>query len=148
MEFNAQRYRYSSRRAVVYGVKGMVATGQPLAAQAGLEILKKGGNAVDAAVATAACLTVVEPTSNGIGGDAFALVWNEGKLHGLNASGFSPKMTDASVLLSAGLKEVPKFGWHSVTVPGAPSAWAELSKKFGRLPLPGVLARHSQACLG
>ena len=75
---------------MVFAKKGMVATSQPLAAQAGLEILKKGGNAIDAAIATAACLTVVEPTSNGIGGDAFALVWSKGKLHGLNASGPSP----------------------------------------------------------
>jgi gamma-glutamyltranspeptidase/glutathione hydrolase len=139
VKFDSQQYRYQSRRTVVYGIRGMVATGQALAAQAGLDILKKGGNAVDAAIATAACLTVVEPTSNGIGGDSFALVWSGGKLHGLNASGFSPAKTDATVLLSAGLKEVPKFGWKSVTVPGAPSAWAALSKKFGRLPLTDVM---------
>ena len=139
MKFDALRYQYASRRTVVYGTRGMVATGQPLAAQAGLEILKKGGNAVDAAIATAACLTVVEPTSNGIGGDAFALVWVDDKLHGLNASGFSPKASDLSVLTAAGLKEVPKFGWYPVTVPGAPSAWAALSEKFGRLPLTEAL---------
>jgi gamma-glutamyltranspeptidase/glutathione hydrolase len=118
----------------------MVATGQPLAAQAGLEILKKGGNAIDAAIATAACLTVVEPTGNGIGGDSFSLVWSGGKLHGLNASGFSPASADASELLSKGLKEVPQLGWYTVTVPGAPSAWAELSEKFGKLPLAEVMS--------
>ncbi|MCI1113709.1 gamma-glutamyltransferase, partial [Stenotrophomonas maltophilia] len=74
-----------------YAKNGMVATSQPLAAQAGLDILKKGGNAIDAAIATAACLTVVEPTSNGIGGDAFALVWVKDELYGLNASGPAPQ---------------------------------------------------------
>jgi gamma-glutamyltranspeptidase/glutathione hydrolase len=139
MEFNARQYKYPSRRTLVYGSRGMVATGQPLAAQAGLEILKKGGNAVDAAVAAAVCLTVVEPTANGIGGDSFTLVWSGGKLHGLNSSGYSPKATDALVLLSAGFKEAPKFGWYSVTVPGAPAAWGELSEKFGELPLSEVM---------
>ena len=89
-QFDSLAYSYPSRRNVVYGKKGMVATGNPLAAQVGLEILKKGGNAIDAAIATAVTLTVVEPTSNGIGGDAFALVWTGGKLHGLNSSGPSP----------------------------------------------------------
>ncbi|HDK27200.1 MAG TPA: gamma-glutamyltransferase, partial [Candidatus Atribacteria bacterium] len=85
MNFDPLYFPYPSRRIVVYAQNGMVATSQYLAAQAGLEILKKGGNAIDAAITTAACLTVVEPTSNGIGGDAFALIWNRGKLHGLNA---------------------------------------------------------------
>lgn len=84
-------YPYPSRRMVVYAKKGMVAASQPLAAQAGLEILKRGGNAIDAALAAAASLTVLEPTSNGIGGDAFALVWAQNKLHGLNASGPAPR---------------------------------------------------------
>ena len=139
MEWNVSRYRYPSRRTVVFGHHGMVATGQPLAAQAGLEILKKGGNAVDAAIATAACLTVVEPTSNGIGGDAFALVWIKDKLHGLNASGYAPQKADPNVLKKSGLTAVPKYGWYPVTVPGAPSAWAALSKRFGRLSLAEVL---------
>jgi gamma-glutamyltranspeptidase/glutathione hydrolase len=139
MNYNALRYTYPSRRTLVYAKNGMVATGQPLAAQAGLEILKKGGNAIDAAVATAACLTVVEPTSNGIGGDAFALVWVKDRLHGLNASGFSPAAADASVLTKQGLKEIPKHGWFPVMVPGAPAAWAALSIKFGKLPLAEVL---------
>jgi gamma-glutamyltranspeptidase/glutathione hydrolase len=140
MDFNALRYMYPSRRTVVFGNRGMAATGQPLAAQAGLDILKKGGNAVDAAVAAAACLTVVEPTSNGVGGDNFALVWMKGKLHGLNSSGHSPRAADASALLSAGHKEMPQYGWHPVTVPGAPAGWAALSRRFGKLPLSEVLA--------
>ena len=88
--FDSLCYPYASRRSVVYGRRGMVATGNPLAAQAGLEILKKGGNAIDAMIATAAALTVVEPTANGIGSDAFALVWVKGRLYGLNASGPAP----------------------------------------------------------
>ncbi|RKQ35890.1 gamma-glutamyltransferase family protein [Oceanobacillus halophilus] len=117
----------------------MVATSQPLAAQAGLDILKKGGNAIDAAIATAACLTVVEPTSNGIGSDAFALVWTKGKLHGLNSSGRSPKSISIDILKEKGLEEIPTHGWVPVTVPGAPGAWAELSARFGKLPLTEVL---------
>jgi gamma-glutamyltranspeptidase/glutathione hydrolase len=117
----------------------MVATSQPLAAQAGLEIIKKGGNAIDAAIATAACLTVVEPTSNGIGSDAFALVWVNDKLHGLNASGFSPNSISIDRLKESGYAEIPKYGVIPVMVPGAPAAWAELSSRFGKLPLSEVL---------
>lgn len=139
MHFDALLHPYPSRRTTTYGKKGMVATSQPLAAQAGLEILKKGGNAIDAAIAAAACLTVVEPTSNGIGGDAFALVWTEGKLHGLNASGPAPKKLSGHELLAKGYREIPELGWETVTVPGAPAAWASLSQRFGRLPLTLVL---------
>ncbi len=88
MEFAA--YPFASRRSAVLASRGMVATSQPLAAQAGLTTLHAGGNAVDAALATAATLTVVEPTSNGLGSDAFALVWDGGRLHGLNGSGRWP----------------------------------------------------------
>ncbi|ABR46901.1 Gamma-glutamyltransferase [Alkaliphilus metalliredigens QYMF] len=140
MQYDALHYPYPSKRNVVYGKKGMVATSQPLAAQAGLEILKKGGNAIDAAIATAACLTVVEPTSNGIGGDAFALVWTKGKLHGLNASGPAPRKLSVEALKKDGYEEIPKYGWIPVTVPGAPSAWGELSRRFGKLSLCEVLA--------
>jgi gamma-glutamyltranspeptidase/glutathione hydrolase len=139
MNFNPQEYKYCSRRSVVYGNRGMVATSQPLAAQAGLEIIKSGGNAVDAAIATAACLTVVEPTSNGLGSDAFALVWIKDKLHGLNASGYSPYSISAEKLKERGINEIPKYGVIPVMVPGAPAAWAELSEKFGKLPLEEVL---------
>ena len=84
LKFDTLKNDYPSRRSVIYGRKGMVCTSQPLAAQAGLDIIKQGGNAIDAAIATAACMTVLEPTSNGIGSDAFALVWTKGELHGRN----------------------------------------------------------------
>jgi len=133
--FNPDFNPYASHRSVVYGKNGMVATSQSLAAQAGLEILQKGGNAIDAAIATAACLTVVEPTSNGIGGDAFALVWTKGELHGLNASGPAPMSASIEAVKALGHEKIPQFGWLPVTVPGAPSAWAALSKRFGKLSL-------------
>ncbi|WP_044893239.1 gamma-glutamyltransferase family protein [Bacillus alveayuensis] len=132
-------YPYPSQRMTTFANKGMVATSQPLAAQAGLDILKKGGNAVDAAIATAACLTVVEPTSNGIGGDAFALVWIKGELYGLNGSGPAPIHISIEAIKERGYEQIPSHGLIPVTVPGAPSAWAELSKRFGKLPLTEVL---------
>jgi gamma-glutamyltranspeptidase/glutathione hydrolase len=137
--YDSLYHPYASQRSTVYAKNGMVATSQPLAAQAGLDILKKGGNAIDAAIATAACLTVVEPTSNGIGGDAFALVWTKGELHGLNASGPAPASISIDAVKELGHEEMPKFGLIPVTVPGAPSAWATLSKRFGKLPLSEVL---------
>ena len=140
MQFDPMDYPYASRRMVTYGARGMVATSQQLAAQAGLQILREGGNAVDAAIATAACLTVVEPCSNGIGGDAFALVWVHGGLFGLNGSGPAAQKADAASLWKQGHKAMPRFGWQPVTVPGAPGAWAALSKRFGRMPLAKVLA--------
>jgi len=109
----------------------VVCTSQPLAAQAGLRMLADGGSAVDAAIATAITLTVVEPVSNGIGSDAFAIVWDGRRLHGLNASGRSPAGWTPEYF---GGNAVPALGWNSVTVPGAVSAWAELHAKFGRLP--------------
>ncbi|RYG73057.1 gamma-glutamyltransferase family protein [Lentibacillus lipolyticus] len=139
MSFQHQFYPYANTRSETYAKNGMVATSQPLASQAGLTILKKGGNAVDAAIATAACLTVVEPTSNGIGGDAFALVWMKGELHGLNGSGRSPRSISIDAVKADGYEEIPKYGWTPVTVPGAPGTWAELSERFGKLPLKEVL---------
>ena len=124
MNFNPMINQYPSKRNVVYGATGMVATSQPLAAQAGLEILRQGGNAIDAAIAAATCLAVVECGFNGIGGDAFALVWTGGKLHGLNASGPAPKNISAEKLWAKGFQEMPKYGFEPVTVPGAPPAWA------------------------
>ena len=123
-----------SSRPPVYARGGMVATAQPLAAQAGLEILRQGGNAIDAAIATAAALTVCEPTSNGIGGDAFALVWDGAELHGLNGSGAAPALLSLESLAQRHLTKMPTHGWLPVTVPGAPRAWADLHARLGRLP--------------
>ena len=139
MNHSAQHYPYASRRTLVYGRRGMVATSQPLAAQAGLQILQAGGNAIDAAIAAAACLTVTEPTSNGIGGDAFAIVWFNQDLHGLNASGPAPTMLSLEALHRRGMNEMPVHGPVPVTVPGAPAAWAALAEAFGRLPLTTTL---------
>lgn len=111
--------------------RNVVCTSQPLAAQAGLRMLADGGNAVDAAVATAITLTVVEPVSNGIGSDAFAIVWDGRELHGLNGSGRSPAAWTPEYF---GGDRIPMLGWNSVTVPGAVSAWVELHTRFGRLP--------------
>jgi len=124
------RFPYPSQRMPVLA-RNVVATSQPLAAQAGLRMLLKGGNAVDAALATAICLTVVEPTSNGIGGDAFAILWDGEQLNGLNASGRSPKAWGPERF--SGRRSMPTRGWDSVTVPGAVSAWVALSDRFGRL---------------
>jgi gamma-glutamyltranspeptidase/glutathione hydrolase len=110
----------------------VVSTSQPLAAQAGLAMLAAGGNAVDAILATAITLTLVEPVSNGIGSDAYAIVWDGEKLHGLNASGRSPAGWTPEYF--AGQKTVPVRGWNSVSVPGCVSAWRELSLRFGKLP--------------
>ena len=126
MRFDAFSYRYPSRRGLVYGTRGMVATSQPLAAQAGLDALKKGGNAVDAAVAAAACMTVVEPTTNGLGGDMFVMVWSKGKLYGLNASGISPQGLTAEMVRAMGYEKMPQRGWLPVMVPGMVAGWAAL----------------------
>src|SRR5687768_7592377 len=127
-------FPYASRRMPVIAPRGVVATSEPLAAQAGLSMLQAGGNAVDAALATAIALTVVEPTSNGIGSDAFALVWDGGTLHGLNGSGRSPGGATLEALRASGHTEMPQRGWWTVTVPGAPRAWFDLHQRFGRLP--------------
>ena len=127
---------YPSRRSPVMAAN-LVATSQPLAVQAGLAMLARGGNAVDAAIATAMALTVVEPTGNGLGSDAFAILWDGRRLHGLNASGRSPAAWTPDRF--RGAAAMPELGWDSVTVPGAVSAWVALARRFGRLPLP-VLA--------
>lgn len=131
---------YPVTRRPVYAQRGMVASSQPLAVQAGLQILQVGGNAIDAAIATAATLTVVEPTSNGIGGDAFALVYSGGQLHGLNASGGAPKSLSLELLELQHAGRMPKFGWTPVTVPGAVRGWIDLHERFGQLDFAEVLA--------
>jgi gamma-glutamyltranspeptidase/glutathione hydrolase len=111
--------------------QNIVSTSQPLASQAGLQMILKGGNAVDAAIAAAITLTVVEPTMNGIGSDAFALLWDGKKIVGLNASGRSPASWTSELFSQQ--EEMPLHGWGSVTLPGAVSAWIELSKRYGQL---------------
>lgn len=110
----------------------IVATSQPLATEAGLIMIRQGGNAVDAALAAAICLTVVEPTSNGLGSDAFAIVHDGEQLAGLNGSGRSPAAWNHNRFQH--LFAMPEMGWDSVTVPGAVSTWAALSGRFGKLP--------------
>ncbi|TMG77800.1 MAG: gamma-glutamyltransferase family protein [Betaproteobacteria bacterium] len=116
-----------------------VATSQPLAAQAGLQMLAEGGSAVDAILATAITLTLVEPVSNGIGSDAYAILWDGKELHGLNASGRSPAAWSLDYF--RGQKTVPVRGWNSVSVPGCVSAWLELHRRFGRLPFERLFER-------
>jgi gamma-glutamyltranspeptidase/glutathione hydrolase len=128
---------YASRRSPVLA-DNLVSTSQPLAVQAGLSMLARGGNAVDAALAAAATLTVVEPTGNGLGSDAFCILWDGKELHGLNASGPAPAGWTPDRF--RGHDAMPFRGWESVTVPGAIAAWAELSDRFGKLDLATVLA--------
>ena len=127
-------FPYASQRMPVVASHGIVATSEPLAAQAGLWMLRQGGTAVDAAIATAIALTVVEPTSNGIGSDAFALVWDGAHLHGLNASGRAPAAHTLERFAAEGHTSIPERGWRSVTVPGAPAAWKDLHDRFGKRP--------------
>jgi len=124
-------------RSEVIAAHGMVASSHPLATQIGLEILKQGGSAVDAAIAVNAALGLMEPTGNGIGGDLFAIVWDakSKKLYGLNASGPAPKKLSLDYFQKNNLSEYPEFGPLPVTVPGAVAGWSELHKKFGKLPI-------------
>lgn len=133
MDLDFSALPYPSVRQPLFAPRGVVATSQPLAAQAGLAMLQRGGNAVDAAIATAAALTVVEPTSNGIGSDAFALVWDGARLHGLNGSGRSPAALSYDLVQRGGHSSMPVRGWLPVTVPGTPAAWRDLHQRFGRL---------------
>ena len=120
-----------SRRSPILA-KNVVATSHPLAAQAGLLMLSLGGNAVDAALAAAITLTVVEPTGNGLGSDAFCILWDGKSIHGLNASGRAPMAWSPEYFKD--YEKVPFHGWNSVTVPGAVSGWVSLSERFGKLP--------------
>jgi gamma-glutamyltranspeptidase/glutathione hydrolase len=134
---------FNSRRSPVLARGGMVATSQPLAVAAGLSILSAGGNAADAAIATAAALNVTEPTSTGIGGDAFALYYDAAtnSVSALNGSGRAPEALDLSLLAREGFTDtLPRYHAHTITVPGACSAWCDLVETKGRLDLPTVLA--------
>jgi len=128
---------YPSRRSPVLA-RNVVTASQPLATQAGLRMLARGGNAMDAALAAAITLTVVEPTGNGIGSDAYCILWDGRELHGLNASGRSPAAWTPERF--ADHTAFPRRGWESVTVPGAVSAWVDLSEKFGKLPFEELFA--------
>ena len=133
---------YASARLPVFA-RNIVATSHPLAAQAGLRMLVAGGNAVDAAIATAACMTIVEPCSNGLGSDAYCILWDGQRLHGLNASGPAPAAWTREFFVGKygeGATAPPPRGWDSVSVPGAVAAWAALSKRFGKLPFADLMA--------
>ena len=141
MKFDPLYQPYSSNRYCITAKNGVVATGSGLAASAGLSVLRRGGNAVDAAVACAAALTVVEPTANGLGSDAFALVWMKDRLYGLNASGPSPYgISLEDVRRRSTESRMPVYGWVPVTVPGAVGGWAALVERFGKLTLAEDLA--------
>jgi gamma-glutamyltranspeptidase / glutathione hydrolase len=131
--------KYPTYRSPVFA-RNIVSTSQPLAAQAGLRILMQGGNAVDAAIAAAAALTIVEPVSNGLGSDAFAIIWDGKKLHGLNASGTSPASWDQAYFKRKHNGAIPQRGWDSVSIPGAVAGWAAMHAKLGKLPFEQLLA--------
>ncbi|MES2887272.1 MAG: gamma-glutamyltransferase family protein [Pseudomonadota bacterium] len=133
---------YTSQRAPVFG-RNVVATSHPLGAQAGLRVLSQGGNAVDAAVAAAAAMTVLEPVSNGLGSDAFGMVWDGRALHGLNASGCAPQAWSPAYFqgkYGAQTTAPPVRGWDTVTVPGAVASWVALSRRFGKLRFAELMA--------
>jgi gamma-glutamyltranspeptidase / glutathione hydrolase len=134
--------RNFSTRSEVIAQNGMVCTSQPLATQVGLDVLKRGGTAIDAAIAANAALGLMEPTGNGIGGDLFAIVWDAKtqKLYGLNASGRSPKSLTIKYFKEKGLKKIPAYGALPVSVPGCVDGWFELHKKFGKLKMDEILA--------
>ena len=138
---------YASRRSPVFA-RNIVSTSHPLAAQAGLRMLQAGGNAVDAAIATAAVMTIVEPCSNGLGSDAFCILWDGRQLHGLNASGPAPAAWTPEYFArkyGADAKAPPKRGWDSVSVPGAVAGWMALHERFGKRPFAELLAPAIEA---
>jgi len=134
------RTGYPSLRLPVFA-RNVVSTSHPLAAQVGLSLLRRGGNAVDAAIGAAAAMTVLEPCSNGLGSDAFCILWDGQKLHGLNASGPAPAAwtPDYFCRKYGEARTPPMRGWDSVTVPGAVGAWVELSRRFGKLSFGDLL---------
>ncbi len=134
-------HNFASRSEVI-AQHGMVATSHPLATQIGLDVLKSGGTAVDAAIAANAALGLMEPTGSGIGGDLFAIVWDAktGKLYGLNASGRSPATLTLDYFKEKGLGKIPSLGPLPVNVPGCVDGWFELHTRFGKLPMTQILA--------
>jgi gamma-glutamyltranspeptidase/glutathione hydrolase len=145
---------YPTVRSPVFA-RNVVSTSHPLASQAGLRMLLQGGNAVDAAIAAAAALTIVEPVSNGLGSDLFAILWDGERLQGLNASGVAPAAWDPAYFARRHGGEIPMRGWDTVTTPGAVAGWVALSKRCGRLPFADLLAPaielaergHGVACI-
>ncbi len=135
------KHSFPSRRSAVMSNRGIVCTSQPLAAQAGVSMLLRGGNAIDAAIATAAALNVVEPMSTGLGGDAFALVYlsKSNELKALNASGRAPYAASLETLQNLGYQKMPEAGIHSVTIPGTLDGWCSLLDKYGTMSLAEVL---------
>lgn len=136
------RAGYPSVRLPVFA-RNVVSTSHPLAAQVGLALLRRGGNAVDAAIGAAAAMTILEPCSNGLGSDAFCILWDGTKLHGLNASGGAPAAWTVEYFrkkYGADARQPPMRGWDSVTVPGAVAGWVEMSRRFGKLPFADLLA--------
>lgn len=136
-------------RSPAVGTHGMAATSQPLATLAAVDILRAGGNAVDAAIAANAVLALTEPTSCGLGGDLFAIVWDHEtqQLYGFNGSGRSPQALSANEFAERGLTSIPKYGVLPITVPGCVDGWFALHERFGRLPMADVLApaiRHAR----
>jgi gamma-glutamyltranspeptidase/glutathione hydrolase len=133
--------RTFATRSEIIGEKGMVATSHPLATQIGLEILKKGGTATDAAIAANAALGLMEPTGCGIGGDLFAMVWDAetNSLYGINGSGRSPRLLTNDYFISNRIDKIPSFGPLPVSVPGCVDAWFELHQKFGKMPMEQIL---------
>lgn len=140
MKMDPLKYTYSSHRNVVYAAEGMTCSTSPIASQVGIDMMKAGGNAVDAALAMACTMPLVEPTGNGLGSDCFVLLWTGGKLYGLDGSGYSPKNLSAEIVKKAGFTEMPRRGWIPTMVPGAPGAWAELRKKFGTKSFKEIMA--------
>jgi gamma-glutamyltranspeptidase/glutathione hydrolase len=138
MPFTNWSNPYPSPRIPLFA-RNVVSTSHPLASQAGLRMLQQGGNAVDAAIATAAALTIVEPVSCGLGSDAFAIVWDGKEMHGLNSSGHAPSAWNTDYFKDKHNGRIPERGWDAVTVPGAIAGWVALSKKFGKLPFADLL---------
>ena len=131
---------FSSRRSTVHGLNGGVASSQPLASQVGIDILQKGGNAVDAAISMAITLNAVEPMSTGIGGDIFSLIWDpkSEQVYSFNGSGQSSRNSDPNELLKKGYSEIPTEGSgaaYSVSVPGSVDGWENILEKFGTISL-------------